>query len=118
MWINQALSKNESQSDIHTGIVTDIVDGLLTVNSHTKIANIRVINPFPIASMPGIGQEVLLVPQKNGEYLCVGQAKNLSVLDENEVLISNGEGYIKLLSNGEVSINGLIITKGGQIVTA
>lgn len=117
MWINETLSKNNFTEDAHVGVVTDVVNGLITVNSHTQIANVQVLNSFGICSMPCIGQEVLVLPTKSGEYICIGDASLNSSLSENETVISSqGGGYIKLKADSSVVINGLTITKDGKLI--
>lgn len=118
MWINETLSKNNFAPKAHVGIVSDITDGLVTVNSHVQLANVKVLNYFGINSSPNVGQEVLVIPTKDDEYICVGSCKGSQSLNENETVItSRGGGYIKLCENGNVIINGIIITKSGNIIT-
>lgn len=117
MWINQALTKNETDKETHIGVITDINEGVVTINSHTKLANVRVLNSFGISSMPFIGQEVLVLATKSDEYICIGDTSINTEVDESETVISSiGGGYIKLLADGSVNINGLTITADGQII--
>ncbi len=117
--MNEALSKFGSNDETHIGVVTDVVDGLITINSHTRIANVQVLNGFGVSSMPYVGQEVLVMSTKTGEYICVGDASAKTTLQENETILSSlGGGYVKLMADGSVVINGLTITKTGQIIPA
>lgn len=117
IWITDALSKSESLYDIHFGVVTDIVEGMLNVSSHAMIANVRVVAPFGVSVLPQIGQEVLLAAKSDGEYICLGELCSRGDLADNETKItSQGGGYITFKGDGEVVINGLRISSAGAII--
>lgn len=119
MWMNETLAKSSGINETHIGIVTDIVDGLVTISSHTRLANVQMINGFGITSPPVIGQEVLVLSTKTGEYVCVGDASRTVLGEGDETVISSGGGgSITLKSDGSVLINGLTITPSGQMIPA
>lgn len=80
--------------------------------------DIPVFSPRGISYKPCEGDRMLMLPV-DGAQTCVGCLSVCSDIESGEIkLASAGGAALKLKNNGEVEINGLIITKGGQIITA
>lgn len=114
MWINTQLQQNEGQEQPHMAKIVQVDGGLVNTLSHIQAVNIPVISSFGISAIPIIGDDVLLMPTQGGGYCCVGKA---TTTEENEVLITSPSGgFIHLMQNGFISLNGLIISSEGKIV--
>lgn len=100
-----------------TGVGRDFVN----VSGHTMLKNVKMTLPQGICVLPKEGDDVIVMPLENGEYIVLGTVYNRSLeggsLNRGEILIkSEGGAYIKLKNNGEVEINGMIIDTNGQII--
>lgn len=77
---------------------------------------------IPLAGMgfgwlPQAGDRVLLVPFDT-TYACIGVLQEQAAgVQPGEIRLRAGGGYIHLRNDGAVAINGVIITKGGEILT-
>lgn len=66
--------------------------------------------------LPREGEQALLLPLE-GEPVCLGVAGETGGLEPGEVVISSGGGAeIRLKNNGEIHLNGLIVTPDGQLL--
>lgn len=64
--------------------------------------------------MPKVGDKILVVPFEDN-YCCIGTMMLNSNIKTNEKYLSSNNGYIHIKDNGDVVINGLVITKNGVI---
>lgn len=75
--------------------------------------------PYGFFSRPHMGQEILMLDsnKRNVTLGAISESKQMPSIKEGEVIIrSNGGAYIHLKSDGCVSVNGLLISKTGQIL--
>lgn len=92
-------------------------------NSSVSAISDNSLVDIPIVSIPGIHYlppdkaDILAVPS-NGQYFCCGSVLSCdSSIAQGELIIkSSGGALIKLLNDGSISLNGLIIDKSGNIV--
>lgn len=77
--------------------------------------NILTIAPKGYYYLPDVGETILLSSTK--EPYSLGCLNNSKVkINQGEIIIKNNSGaYIKLLNNGDIEINSLIISKNGVI---
>lgn len=67
----------------------------ITASAITQSINVPIVNMFGISAYPRIGDEVVLVPIGNGEYVCIGcilkasRRMPIEILDSGDVLINN-----------------------------
>lgn len=79
--------------------------------------DIPVFAPRGISYKPCEGDRMLMLPV-DGAETCVGCLSVCADIESGEIkLASAGGATVKLRNSGEVEINGLIITKNGQILT-
>lgn len=77
---------------------------------------VPVFAPRGISYRPREGDRLLLM-RADGADICVGCLASQDAVEDGELLLcSSGGARILLKSNGEISLNGLIITKDGQII--
>lgn len=116
MWLNTALKQQPTPDLPHLAIVTAIENGAVSTQSHLLCVDVPVISSISVQAVPQVGDEVVLIPTADGKYYCIGQVITDSLDDNAEATISSPSGaYIKLLSDGTISLNGLIISQGGTI---
>lgn len=105
--------------DFNTPIVATVTLASSTNNlaaSHVfEQRNIKLISPKGYYYIPNINDELLLSCVK--KPFALGYVNNFSAdISPGEILIKNDSGaYIKLLSNGDIEINKLLITQNGEI---
>lgn len=116
MWINTALNQRQSVESPHIAKVTAISDSRITTASHIQAINVPIITSLGIDVLPDVGDDVVLLPAIDGGYYCIG--KPVAAIADGELKIStpSGNGYIHINSNGDISLNGLIISKEGKII--
>lgn len=117
MWITRRLSQSPRDSAPASARVTQARGGLIdAVGAYEHIGTPSVM-PYGFTSLPAGGEEVL-VAQAQGFDICLGAISGESTLAPGEVLIrSSGGAAIHLKNNGDVIINGLIITSGGELIS-
>lgn len=114
MWINTALNQQTTTELPHVAKVISIEGGRISAQSHLQTINLPVMSPIGMTAMPQVGDEVVLLPNMDGSYYCVGQ---LSTGIAGEVRLSSPSGAeIALRADGSISLNGMIISKGGVVV--
>ncbi len=87
----------------------------ISVSGLVRLKNCGAISPYGIYARPCRGDRVGAIPMEGYGYLYLGQVQDLTGLKEGEIrLISKGGAEIRLLENGEISLNGLMITKDGK----
>ena len=73
--------------------------------------------PRGLAYMPCVGDNLLLLPVE-GADTCVGALTSSAGLQPGELhLFSGGGASILLAQNGDIHLNGVVITKNGEIRT-
>lgn len=115
MWINRVLAQDDIFEKATIATVIDVTENKITASCHAQALNVPVINPCGIHSMPSIGDEVFLIPTMDGSYVCLGTTVNNNSLIKSKLKISSNGGYISFNDNGDVCINGVLITKNGVI---
>lgn len=120
MWINRVLNQNENIEEVHIGKVTACDGTNVNTLSHVQAINVPLVFPSGMVSLPLIGDELVLIPVIGGEYVACGQPIDkvgVDGVESGEVkLYSAGGGYIHLKRNGDILLNGVRITKDGQII--
>jgi len=83
----------------------------------SQIASPLTFAPRGIAYMPGVGDNILLMPI-DGHDVCAGTMTSGAGLRPGELrLFSGGGASILLAANGDIVLNGVVITRNGIIVT-
>lgn len=102
---------------------TPIAATVTLASNHNNLAafhvfeqrNIKLISPKGYYYLPNINDEILLSCVKTP--FALGYVNNAGAeIKPGEILIKNDSGaHIKLLSNGDIEINQVLITKSGEI---
>lgn len=83
----------------------------------SEISGTLVFAPRGIAYKPCVGDSVLLLPVQ-GADACAGALTSSAGLSPGELrLSSSGGAQILLKQNGDIVLNGVTITSGGEIIT-
>lgn len=83
----------------------------------SELRDSLVFAPRGVSYMPCTGDNLLILPV-NGTDTCVGALSSVSGLKPGELrLRSSGGAVILLRQNGDIQLNGVIITKDGEIIT-
>lgn len=94
--------------------VTGIKNGLLQIVGAGEHRS-----DIPIASgmdyLPKVGDKVFIMPFEDN-YCCVGLITASTDIKSGEKRLESGGGYIHIKNNGDVVINGVVITKSGIIM--
>ncbi|MEG1447889.1 MAG: hypothetical protein RR048_03380 [Oscillospiraceae bacterium] len=112
MWITQQINKGENlQSEFYGGY-----SGEYDVVGQSSMKEIPFVFPFGFVSKPNHSRE--LVFMKSNKDICFGTiSKSGGEVEKGEVMIYNDFGaFLKLMADGSVNINGLVIGKDGKIV--
>jgi len=87
------------------------------VTGASRISSALTFAPRGIAYMPSVGDNLLLLPIE-GRDTCVGALTNPTGLNPGELrLFSAGGASILLAANGNIHLNGVIITRNSAIIT-
>ena len=115
MWLDQTLRRDEAAEAPHVGIVTRVSGRRVDVSSHIRLAGIPCVSGFRTEGMPAVGDAVLVLPA-NGGYFCIGTQRE-EALPEGELrLTSAGGAELLLKADGSIRLNGLTITKEGELI--
>lgn len=115
MWLSRQLNQDKESGFSETGQVTISSGNIFAVCGSMENRSFKIFSPYGISSLPPEGQQALLLNGTGGGY-CVGFQNQTMGLEPGEVRISSlGGSYIHLRNNGEVDINGLVITSEGTI---
>ena len=83
----------------------------------SRISSALVFAPRGIAYMPSVGDNLLLLPIE-GRDVCVGALTSPTGLAPGELrLTSAGGATIRLAANGEIHLNGAVITRDGRVIS-
>lgn len=115
MWLTQKINSKNSpynNSNIYGGHNSDY-----SIVGESEVKQTSWIFPFGFKSVPRKKRELVFI--KNKKDLCLGTVGKGNIdLQKGEVEIYNDFGaFIKLLSDGSVNINGLVIDKKGKIIS-
>lgn len=114
MWLTQQFNSenNSANSKIYSGYNCDY-----NIVGESPLKQASWVFPFGFCSMPKEKRELVFI--KNKKDLCLGTVgKGNLGIQKGEVEIYNDFGAsIKLLSDGSVNINGLVIDKKGKIIS-
>ena len=103
MWLNERLLPGEETPLPYLGTVVQAEADGLWVDAHQRLIQVRPL--LPGGALPEAGEQVLVVPGREGFY-CLGSA---------EPLRGPGGGWIRFLPDGGVEINGAVITAQGVL---
>ena len=99
------------------GQVTHSGGGSFGVAGRSRIDSALVFAPRGISYLPGVGDNVLLLPV-GGSETCLGVLSTATGLNPGELrLTSSGGASITLRSNGEIDLNGATITREGRVIS-
>ena len=99
------------------GRVSHSASGGFGVVGASRISSALVFAPRGISYLPAVGDNVLLMPVE-GSDTCIGVLSTTSGLSPGELrLTSSGGATITLRSNGEIDLNGAIITRDGRVIS-
>ena len=99
------------------GQVSHSAVGGFGVVGASRISSALVFAPRGIAYLPAVGDNVLLLPVE-GSDTCLGVLSTTAGLNPGELrLTSSGGAQITLRSNGEIDLNGAIITREGRVIS-
>lgn len=116
MWISRQVKDKTAENQTQTGRVTLNSSGKLEAISNGVDRNIDSFLPYGYSSAVPQGEEVLLT-KSDGEQVALGVRCDSNRLQSGEIKITALSGaYIHFKANGSVIINGLEITKDGDIV--
>ena len=87
--------------------------GVVGASRITSTVNIA---PRGFSYLPAVGDNLLMLPVE-GRDLCLGAVTSTAGLQPGEVRIfSSGGAQILLAANGEIHLNGAVITRDGRII--
>lgn len=116
MWITRQFVQNERQSVATTAQVTLAKPESVCTTGSSAQSVATVYVPFGIESLPPVGAQVLLIESEDGTA-CIGTACDTRRIEQGELrLFSKGGASIVLKNNGDIKLNGVTITKQGQII--
>lgn len=116
MYLPKIINDNSKSSFISSAYVNNSSLGKWSAVSYCQQENIPVFSPCGITYLPSTNSQVLLL-NIAGTEVCIGSSCDYSKLNSGELsLYSNGGASILLKNNGDVVINGLIITSNGTII--
>ena len=83
----------------------------------SRISSVLTFAPRGISYMPAVGDNLLLLPIE-GRDVCAGALTSPAGLAPGELrLTSAGGATIRLLANGEIHLNGAVITRDGRVIS-
>ena len=83
----------------------------------SRISPALVFAPRGISYLPAMGDNVLLLPVE-GADACLGVLTSTGGLNPGELrLTSSGGATITLRNNGEIDLNGAVITRDGRVIS-
>lgn len=116
MRLSQLLNQKFSSNPISTANVNSSTIGHFSAVSFCQQQNIPVFAPYGISFLPKNDSQVLLL-NVDGTDVCVGSLSDYSNLNSGELMLSSSGGAkIHLKSNGDIMLNGVLITADGQII--
>lgn len=116
MWISTQIKEKPTENQTQTGRVTLNSDGKMEVIANGVDRNIETFLPYGYSCLIPRGEEVLLT-QSGGEQIALGVRSSGNALKSGEIkILARSGAYIHLRNDGSVVINGLEITRDGEIV--
>ena len=99
------------------GQVSSSSGGGFGVVGSSRLSRALTFAPRGIAWMPAVGDNVLLLPVE-GRDTCLGALSVTTGLQPGELrLTSSGGATILLAANGEIRLNGAVITRDGRVIS-
>ncbi len=93
-----------------------IAGGGLVTRGQDVTEGVPLVAPAGICCAPAEGEQLLLLPYGD-YYVCVGALVDCDGIAPGELkLKSAGGAVVHLKNNGDICINSLTVTKGGQLV--
>lgn len=112
MWINTQLGQRDLLEQPYAAKVVAVEGNCINAVAHTQTIGVEVATSYGISAMPTVGDEVVLIPTVDGKYFCIGSIVSNAVANEVSITAPSGAAIV-LKSDGSISLNGLIISKGG-----
>ena len=83
----------------------------------SRLTTPLVFAPRGISYMPSVGDHLLMLPIE-GRDVCVGALTSPIGIPPGEVRISSAGGaVIRLAANGEIHLNGAVVTRDGRVLS-
>lgn len=115
MWLTKQLSCKQEAREAEQGRVTTNENGCISACGAVDEKLTGVYAPYGFVSVPPPGERVLMIPYAQGA-VCAGVLCDTAGLQSGEIrLISAGGARIVLKNNGDIDLNGVLITAEGQI---
>lgn len=115
MWLSQQFSQIPPELQAEVVTVTISREGQLAVSGSQERREILPLLPGGLTALPAEGERGIAL-SFGGQTFWLGSLLPLTALPPGEVkLTSPGGGYVCLKQNGEVEINGLVITREGTL---
>lgn len=115
MWLSKLAAEKGKTPLPEEGAVTGTGTGRISADGTCFRNSVPLYSPYGFVSLPPKKSDVLLIPCKNGT-VCLGVKTENRDIESGEVIIfSSGGAFIKLKNDGSANINGVKITKNGEI---
>lgn len=115
MWLSRTFSKNTHTDAAETGIISIGGNSVLKTVSTMQNEAVQNYAPYGYSAFAPDGEEILLINGSGGAASCGTKMKDEGLMEGEVSLKSGGGAEIRLKNNGDVEINGIIITKKGVI---
>lgn len=117
MWLQQQLSQLTPGETPFLGKIVEAAGGKVGISAHIRLADIPCVHPPGLFSMPRVGDDALILPVGGG-YLCAAVLPQANSTEGEISLTAPGGASLHLCADGSVVINGVTITKAGEILPA
>lgn len=116
MWISQRMMREKRVAEPQAGPVSLVGEGYLYAQGVREARDMPLFAPYGYAALPPEGEQAMMVPVGQ-DYVCLGVRTLAGELLPGEVTIASAGGAkIQLRNDGSVVINGLVITKDGELL--
>lgn len=117
MWLSKRYSK-KGGALAEEGTITVSSNGCSEATGTLQSRNTESYSPYGYSYCAPVGEQVLIVNSSSGA-VSAGTKMKSSSLQQGEVALSSlGGASILLKNNGDVVINGVVISKKGQIFSS
>lgn len=117
MRLSHLINQKSPVGAISTANVNGASFGKFSAVSFCHQQNIPIFAPYGISFLPANDSQILLL-NTEGTDVCVGTLSSYQNLNPGELrLCSDSGAQIHLKSNGDIVLNGVVITLDGRIIT-
>lgn len=117
MWISQRIVREKRAAQAQAGPVSLVGEGYLHAQGAREARDMPLFAPYGVSSLPPEGEQAVMMPVGE-DYICLGvRVLPQGLLPGEVVLHSLGGARLCLKNDGNVEINGLVITRDGKIVS-